>query len=478
MEGKSRPATVLTHLTLITVVLLSSSSCARVGVGHTRGDGAVYHEEALVHALLDEYVKEARPVQLSSQAVNVSISFSFVRIEDLIESTDTFSATVYIAQTWKDPRLRWNVSDFGGVQQITLPKEKVWTPDIVLYNVAVQGTPEPRYEDTVIVLFDGSLIWVPMMTIYSTCPMDLRNFPYDTQVCTMVFGSWKYSSKDMSVTFVSSNEKEVDVNLSDDDSSYPIHEHPQWDLLDNKAKAKISQKTYPCCSDVYTLISITCRMQRKPQFYRYLTVGPAAVTGLLVPAIFLLPARMKEKTTFGLLLFLCLALMMSILENAIPFNHGSLPHIASFYLGTMILTCFSIFLSIIVTNISATGARRRPLPAWLRTLFLGRLGLRRLLCVGDYFPVDNLYSSALRSDDTFLLEHPQNGDASSGPSTPTEWHLKEMLRCIRFIMGKMAADDSYHNVNQEWEELARVIDRCLFFVFFGFYIFTAVSLLL
>lgn len=65
---------------------------------------------------------------------------------------------------------------------------------------AVQGTPEPRYEDTVIVLFDGSLIWVPMMTIYSTCPMDLRNFPYDTQVCTMVFGSWKYSSKDMSVT--------------------------------------------------------------------------------------------------------------------------------------------------------------------------------------------------------------------------------------------------------------------------------------
>lgn len=41
--------------------------------------------------------------------------------------------------------------------------------------------------------------------------------------------------------FVSSNENEVDVNLSDDDSSYPIHEHPQWDLLDNKAKAKISQ---------------------------------------------------------------------------------------------------------------------------------------------------------------------------------------------------------------------------------------------
>ena len=41
---------------------------------------------------------------------------------------------------------------------------------------------------------------------------------------------------------------------------------------------------------------------------------------------------------------------------------------ASFYLGTMILTCFSILLSVFILNLSSRGARRKPLPAWMRTV--------------------------------------------------------------------------------------------------------------
>ena len=51
--------------------------------------------------------------------------------------------------------------------------------------------------------------------------------------------------------------------------------------------------------DHFTLLSVTCSLARKPQFYRYITVGPAAVLGLLVPVLFLLPASTKEKTTYG-----------------------------------------------------------------------------------------------------------------------------------------------------------------------------------
>lgn len=99
--------------------------------------------------------------------------------------------------------------------------------------------------------------------------------------------------------------------------------------------------------------------------------------------------------------------------------------------------------------------------------------------MGDYAPVDNVYSTALRSDDTVMMD--QNSEshvvAETGLSSGSDFHLKEIHRCIRFIMGKMAADDSYCNVNQEWEELGCVIDRCFFLVFFIFYLFTAVSLL-
>ena len=37
----------------------------------------------------------------------------------------------------------------------------------------------------------------PMMTLQSTCPMELTRFPYDVQSCTMVFGSWTMPSSQL-----------------------------------------------------------------------------------------------------------------------------------------------------------------------------------------------------------------------------------------------------------------------------------------
>ncbi|XP_070173679.1 acetylcholine receptor subunit delta-like [Littorina saxatilis] len=209
--------------------------------GHIKGEGAVFHEERLLTYLQDGYVKEARPALRSDKAVDVSIKFSFVRIEDLIETTDTFAATMLMVQTWTDPRLRWNASEYGGLQEVRLAKDKLWTPDVVLYNVAVQGTPEARYEDMVTVTSDGGMIWVPMVTMYATCPMDFTRFPYDVQTCTLVFGSWAHTAKQLAVSFLSTKQSETDVDMSDmEDSSFAVHEHPQWAVVDNSAKARIT----------------------------------------------------------------------------------------------------------------------------------------------------------------------------------------------------------------------------------------------
>ena len=37
-------------------------------------------------------------------------------------------------QEWNDTHLTWNYSDFGDVRNIRLPFQKVWRPDIILYN--------------------------------------------------------------------------------------------------------------------------------------------------------------------------------------------------------------------------------------------------------------------------------------------------------------------------------------------------------
>jgi len=51
-------------------------------------------------------------------------SYSSRREADLI---------LYI-QVWVNPLLRWNVSDYGGITEINIDADKLWKPDIYLYN--------------------------------------------------------------------------------------------------------------------------------------------------------------------------------------------------------------------------------------------------------------------------------------------------------------------------------------------------------
>ena len=36
--------------------------------------------------------------------------------------------------TWRDDFMVWNPADFGGIEQIVVRADDVWTPDILLYN--------------------------------------------------------------------------------------------------------------------------------------------------------------------------------------------------------------------------------------------------------------------------------------------------------------------------------------------------------
>lgn len=40
----------------------------------------------------------------------------------------------FIFQTWDDYQLQWDEADYGGIQILRLPPDKVWRPDIVLFN--------------------------------------------------------------------------------------------------------------------------------------------------------------------------------------------------------------------------------------------------------------------------------------------------------------------------------------------------------
>lgn len=39
-----------------------------------------------------------------------------------------------LSQIWNDYKLRWAPTEFDGIEFIRVPSNKIWRPDIVLYN--------------------------------------------------------------------------------------------------------------------------------------------------------------------------------------------------------------------------------------------------------------------------------------------------------------------------------------------------------
>ena len=51
----------------------------------------------------------------------------------LIKNLQDFSGF----QNWNDYKLKWNPNEYGGVKTLYVPSERIWLPDIVLYNKCV-----------------------------------------------------------------------------------------------------------------------------------------------------------------------------------------------------------------------------------------------------------------------------------------------------------------------------------------------------
>ena len=119
-------------------------------------------------------------------------------------------SNVWLRLVWNDYQLQWDEADYGGISVLRLPPDKVWKPDIVLFNkyehiknissystkklfistiritnlilthlitnfqhCSADGNYEVRYKSNVLIYPDGEVLWVPP-AIYQVPLFSLR----------------------------------------------------------------------------------------------------------------------------------------------------------------------------------------------------------------------------------------------------------------------------------------------------------------
>ncbi|XP_053192671.1 neuronal acetylcholine receptor subunit alpha-3 [Scomber japonicus] len=316
-------------------------------------------EHKLFDAIFLNYNQYIRPVENVSDPVIVQFEVSMSQLVKVDELNQIMETNLWLRHIWNDYKLRWNPKDFGGVEFIRVPSNKIWKPDIVLYNNAV-GDFQVDDKTKALLRYNGDVTWIPPAIFKSSCKIDVTYFPFDYQNCTMKFGSWTYDKAKIDLVLIGST-----INLKD------FWETGEWIIID--APGYKHDIKYNCCEEIYTDITYSLYIRRLPLFYTINMIIPCLLISFLTVLVFYLPSDCGEKVTLCISVLLSLTVFLLVITETIPSTSLVIPLIGEYLLFTMIFVTLSIVITVFVLNVHYRTPKTHTMPCWVRRVFLGLL---------------------------------------------------------------------------------------------------------
>jgi len=215
-------------------------------------------EMTLVEKLLRRYEKNnhahaSRPVYESTDVVRVKYGMSLNHITEINAGNNMANMVVRETMMWKDILLSWDPASYGDIISVVLPLNRLWKPDITLYN-SVSGQPGSMFGNDALVSSDGTVMYmsgyVKRIMCSSILEKDTTKKPNVT--CNFTVGSWTRNALEVDIDFFG--------NLADMDVTNYSADH-RFELLDTKAVRE--EKTYPCCAKKYPSLTFTLVFRQK-----------------------------------------------------------------------------------------------------------------------------------------------------------------------------------------------------------------------
>ncbi|KHN70740.1 Acetylcholine receptor subunit beta-type acr-2 [Toxocara canis] len=329
-------------------------------------------EDRLVIDMFNDYNHLIRPVRfVNSSSVVIEFGIAMILLINVDEKNQIMQTNVWLTLKWNDFQLRWDPANYGGIASMRVPQDKVWVPDIVLFNNA-DGNYEVSFLSNVNVESNGDVTWVPPAIYKSSCRIDVEYFPFDEQTCVLIFGSWTYDSSEVQLSWYN-NKEYVELN----DYSYS----GIWDVMD--VPGQLAQNA----SKVVFHIVI----RRKTLFYTVILIIPTVLMAFLSMMVFYLPAECSEKITLSISILLALVVFLLLVSKILPPTSDTIPLMAKYLLMTFVLNIITIMVTVVIVNIYFRSARTHSMPQLLRRLFLHLLPQLLMMKRPERIPIFNGY---------------------------------------------------------------------------------------
>ncbi|XP_077992883.1 acetylcholine receptor subunit alpha-like [Glandiceps talaboti] len=433
-------------------------------------------EKQLQHQLFADYSAHVRPVKNFSDVLMIGFSFSLVALMDVDEKNQIVTLRALIKHTWHDYQLQWNPGDYDGIEEVVIPEEWVWTPDLALANSATDNIMFISSSRSVSVSHNGSTRAFSRMVLAIPCVMDIRLFPFDTQTCSAYFSFWQYTHN-----FVQAE------SLTDQSIINGAIENSEWAVLNGTIDVIVMYTYFPV--EAWSLVVMTLTFKRKPSYYVMNIIIPATLMALLTLLVHIIPCDCGEKMSFSVSLLISMSVFNLMVGNLLPATSESVPLLAQYLLFNTVFVSFSICMAAVVLRLHHRQKGSLDMSFRIRRIFIDILP--PFLLIKKYkSPGINKYDTQLlcsRSNVTSLSSSVNQVDISDGNDAVMEVldeanecrngknenfnysshllktnALHEMLQDMKHLRREAKHQEVDQSMLEDWKYVAMVIDRlCL-----------------
>ncbi|XP_066255084.1 neuronal acetylcholine receptor subunit alpha-7 isoform X3 [Euwallacea similis] len=463
------------------------------------------HEKKLLNMLLETYNVLERPVANESEPLEVKFGLTLQQIIDVDEKNQILTTNAWLNLEWTDYNLRWNETEYGGVKDLRITPNKLWKPDVLMYNSADEGF-DGTFQTNVVVRHNGSCLYIPPGIFKSTCKIDITWFPFDDQHCDMKFGSWTHDGNQLDLVLNS----EAGGDLSD------FITNGEWYLIGMPGIKNTI--TYACCPEPYVDVTFTIQIRRRTLYYFFNLIVPCVLISSMALLGFTLPPDSGEKLTLGVTILLSLTVFLNLVAEKIPTTSDAVPLIGTYFNCIMFMVASSVVLTVVVLNYHHRTADIHEMPQWIKTVFLqwlpwilgmsrpGKKITRKTIMMNSRMKElelkerssKSLLANVLDIDDDIRNVSGVSGNSSTmstnlGPGfgrnattiedttmsgSSGQRDLQLILKELQFITNRMKKADEEAEVISDWKFAAMVVDRFCLIIFTMFTIIATVAVLL
>ncbi|GIY41025.1 glutamate-gated chloride channel [Caerostris extrusa] len=305
-------------------------------------------ERNILNTIFDGYDPTIRPAGANGTGpVVVTVNIYVRSLSNMDDVNMVYDAQLTFRQAWSDSRLRYDAkglrSKSGNTYVNVNHPERLWIPDLFFANEASGHFHNMITPNNLIRIYpNGTILYSTRVSLRLFCPMDLRNYPMDNQICSIKCASYGYTTED--IIFLWKKNDPVQIAMSS------VSNLPKFTMnvfMTDYCNSKTNTGEYSC-------VKLDMSFSRNIFYYLESAFMPTAALVLLSWVIFWLNPRC---TNVRLGIWIGILISIIIVTTSINDNSPEVSYTKALdvWMGVCVFFIFCVLLELCLVNDAITN---------------------------------------------------------------------------------------------------------------------------